>query len=670
MKTSSRFDPVSPFRKNNTTLNKIWPEYEYRPQQEAMAEAVRNSIRGKKILFVEAGTGTGKTIAYLLPLLHFAVENNVRVAISTETRALQKQILENDVPIAERLLETKIAAEICLGNANYICKRKQERVFREGSYDPDMHEHLEEYLIWEKTTQTGSRMDYTGVVTGYFWDSVTRNPEDCLGARCPNFSSSYYFLAREKWKKARLLIINHSLLANHIAADRNLLPEFQTLVIDEAHRFPDVFSSSFQESVSLYEINSLIKTGGESSLSLQESFTLFQKEIFDSAQLRPGERKRIRSAFKVHSAARFLKDMDIASEELRRQISSSQEELLPLGAEAGGGKTSDRDERTLQLQARLAKFTEQKNIIIRFLAGPGEEGVNWFSRPENDNRENLYMTASDIHPGKNIRTGLLDEMECVILTSATLTSSANRPFDFFMQETGVNPETIRQEDRVESLKLDSPFDYRSNCVLYLPSGIPDPSAEEEKFHEKTAELIGHLMDTSRGGTFALFTSARSLKHVRKILEEDPDFDWEIISQLEHGPVRGLSLFLNSERSILLGLATFWQGIDIPGSRLRMVIIVRLPFRVPDEPILEARMDLDKKAGRNPFFTIQLPQAAISIKQGFGRLIRTASDTGAVCIVDPRITTRSYGKMILETLPPARLVRKFSEFRTAVKGFFP
>ena len=658
MKTS--LDPTAAFRRDSDVFRSIWSSYEYRPQQEKMATSVEDALEERRHLLVEAGTGVGKTLAYLLPILAYALENEVRVAISTETRSLQKQILEKDIPLAEKILGKSIQAEICLGASNYVCKRKLEKVVREGSFDPDMQDHLAAFLDWEKKTPTGVRQDYDGEATWNFWDMTTRDADDCLGSRCPNFESSFYFVAKERWKRANVLIMNHSLLSSHLAMERKLLPEFECLVIDEAHRFPDIFASAYQNSASFSEAQSLIKVCMEYDVDGPAAFEAFQTEFTNNYSLRPGERKRIHEKIKYKSLKNLLSSLDKMSARLD-EIVSGEEKLF---------KESDemvQNEKMLQLSARLARVNDLRIVLGSFAAGPGDENVHWITRPENDARMNYFLTEAPVSTSGKIERDLLSQYPTVIFTSATLSTAGPDAFAYFKKEIGAE---FLESDRLKTIRLDSPFDYKKNCVLYLPSNIPDPSQSEEDFHRMAAQVITHVVRLSRGGAFVLFTSGRSLRAVRELINEDEsEKNFNILSQLELGPARALSEFLRGEQSALFGLATFWQGIDIPGDALRLVILVRIPFRVPDDPILEAKMEREKQAGRSPFGTIQLPQAVISVKQGFGRLIRTHQDRGAVVILDPRITTKSYGKTILNALPPCRVVNTFGAFRHAVKDFY-
>ncbi len=713
-------DPLEPFRADSDIFSKLWPDYEHRPQQEQMAEHVSRALQEQKILLVEAGTGTGKTMAYLLPLLHHALENKVRVAISTETRALQKQILEKDVPMLRKILGRDIRAEVCFGSSNYVCKRKLERVVDQGDFGPDMQDHLSDFLDWEAETAEGTRFDYDGFASRDFWNRVTREPDNCLARRCPHYDESFIFMARNRWKDAHLLILNHSLLASHLAMEGKLLPEFEAVVIDEAHRFPEIFAGSFHENMSLGEIFSLFKNLGSRVGTLQDDLEDFHAQFIAQVDLYPGQSKRLREALEIPDGDSFVRGL----RDLKSKLDQEYEKMDLAHAslfEGEAGESETLDEEKLRLNMHLGRLDNHVRILEKLFQGPDKDYVHWLSRSERDRKNYYELTIAPIFSGDSVRAELLDSFSTVVFTSATLTASGSNPFGYFMNEIGLispdepaerrgsstdenmddgpqSPETAKgdsgdaedaepadegeseEEDnadygpvreRVFTARLDSPFDYASRAILYLPRNVADPAKEEEEFHEHAALLIRHLVNLSGGGAFVLFTSNRSLRTVHEMLVEDEELDpdLELQSQPELGPGPALKAFQATDQGVLLGLATFWQGIDVPGDKLRLVILVRLPFRVPDDPALEARMELEKSRGAKPFFSIQLPQATITLKQGFGRLIRGARDRGAVCIIDPRMTTRGYGRDILGALPRASVVRKFADLKAAYLNLF-
>lgn len=726
-------DILEVFGAQSATLAELMPGYSYRPQQEQMAYAVAGTLARAdekgipQTLLVEAGTGVGKTLAYLLPLLAYAIKHNTRVVVSTETKSLQGQLLEKDLPIIQKLLGRRIKSEVCLGASNYVCKRKLGKVMAEGSFGPEMAGHTDAFLDWESASEMGLRSEYRGYVSPAFWRKVTRDPEDCLGSRCPNYDISYYFLAREQWRQAQLLIVNHSLLASHFALEGRFLPEFSHLVIDEAHRFPEIFHGAFLNQATFSDMQGLAQEVGRRGVDLTSLFEVFRDRLVAVVPLQRGAYTRRQGGLDFAEAQAFRGGIGRAEQIVKLQL-----EELKAQQELGFGQTSpDQDppqnEQRLQqsveyieLQSMSQRLARLRLLIDALISGAGRDAVFWLSReagpgpdsaaPELAAREmpvNYRLQCTPLYPGQLFQDAFFSrDLRATIFTSATLTTGpANQAsaFRYFAGEVGLAgargqdkktnvveaPDPAISDRREgepegpripvsETLQLDSPFDYAARAILYLPQGMPDPSREEDRFHEAAAREIERLLLLSRGGAFVLFTSGRSLRAVQGYFrnserryagEEGDEPAFEIFSQLDNGPAAALNRFRESPHGALFGLATFWQGIDVPGDALRLVILVRLPFKVPDEPVLAARMEREKEEGRDAFGGLQLPAATLSIKQGFGRLIRTTGDRGLVAILDPRLQTKGYGKKILAVLPPARRLRAFPEVVEAYRLLF-
>jgi len=625
-------------------LEKFLPGYTYRPGQARLSDAIAEAFTGGEILIAEAGTGTGKTLAYLIPLVIYAIEHETRVAISTDTRALQTQLLEKDIPLVERILGRSLQAELCLGASNYVCKRKLGDAVNQGGLLL-AGEELDSFLDWEKVTSTGIRSDFTGQMPDSIWPAVTREADNCLGRRCPNFETSYYFVAREKWKKAQILVLNHALLANHLLLERKLLPEFEVVVIDEAHRFGDAVADALDQAVVLADLAGTLRAARHGADQAGRALEGFRREV----ETRFTQPTRLTDALSIRSGISLAHALKHVEERLTDELKEPTE--------------APRNSQELRIQMHLGRVVQARAVVESFLDGPGTGYVHWIT-PQ-DSRRGPVLHRSPIRASGFVRDELLSKMRSTIFASATLSASGNKPFSYFVQETGAD----RVEKIVKYHKVSSPFDYPSQAVLFLPPDIVEPS-DDERFPQDCAYWIDRLVGITGGGAFVLFTSRVSLSRTHALLEASPDASkLTLISQLEHGPRSSLRMFREKENAVLLGLATFWHGIDIPGDRLRLVILVKLPFQVPDEPVLAARMEALTKEGKSPFTYLQLPHAVLSMKQGFGRLIRRESDRGIVAVLDSRIQTRHYGKEILKALPPARVVRDLAVLETEYARLF-
>jgi ATP-dependent DNA helicase DinG len=669
MTSDAVYDPLSFFKKGEDSYSKH--SFEYRPQQEKMALAVKAAFDHDEILIAEAGTGTGKTLAYLIPALQYAKKNNIKIIVSTETRNLQSQILESDVPTAEKILRTPIKALTAFGSSNYLCPRRLEREVEAGRIDIFMAEHLEPFLKWVDKDPEKILFYYNGYLSNEFRSKIHRDKDDCPNKRCRSFDVCPYYRAKEEWKKADLLLVNHSLLSYHVASDNQLLPEFSHLIVDEAHRFPEIYEQSSRMTLSIKEIQGFLK---QMQLDISKKHSklgdfidknaiadlgLFEREFHSAYLLMPGKTLRLREGISQKSFAQFSEDLlriqstlePLATpDENEKKRADSSEEFTPA------------DEEQQRLNFYYKKIKEYTRTVKTLLSDPLEKSVHWVSLSEKDSRPDPEFTVGRIGAGEEIKKLILDRMKSIVFSSATLTASGKNPFEFYLKELTAEKERTA---RTKLLLLQSPFDYKKNCILYLPSDMPDPGSDEKSFHKKSAEVIAALDGLSDGGMFVLFTSIRSLREIHgEMLRLNPKLEKRIISQNELGAKKALDQYHKTENAILLGLATFWQGIDIPGDRLRQVVLVRIPFKPPDDPITEALTEYEKKHGAIPFVTVQLPRAIIQIKQGFGRLIRTGKDRGAVTILDPRMNTKSYGKDILKSLPPAAIVRDRKEFDAA------
>ncbi len=672
--------PLDYFTKNGKGIQEIWSDYEYRSSQEEMAEAIFQCIEEKEILLLEAGTGIGKTLAYLLPLLWVAHKSKLRVAISTETKSLQKQLLTKDIPLAQSILGTKLKAELCLGASNFVCKRRLNETLEKGDIDANfsLNGGLTKFLDWEKKSPSGIQHDYDGDLPFRFWNNIHRETRNCLSKRCPYYEISPYFVARRLWQRASILVVNHSLLANHFVLDGKLLPEFTELIVDESHSLPRIIQNAFSSQTSMQELSILLKETQAKSKKNADSLNLLYLECKNIFEAHSKKKLRITSELPLPGAFQIiniLEKLEREWEKKKSQLSSQQE----LDLDQKNNIELYVDE--LKVQTQLEQIKKNRSLLEKLAGVKESKEVIWLEKIPKTNierNEKTWNVSYDIgifntplSSSHLIQEKVLSQVSSVIFTSATLSTNSKNPFSYFGKELGFSNDTLPT-----NIKLSSPFDYKKQAILYLPKSIADPVYAEEQFYIDICREIHALLQLSRGGAFVLFTSIKSLKKTEALLESESDFaekKYRICSQVSLGSAnRALDLFfknMSKNNGVLFGLATFWQGIDIPGDHLRMVIITRIPFSVPDEPVLAARMEIEKKMGGNPFYNLQLPTAILSMRQGFGRLIRSFQDRGVVSILDPRLQKKSYGKEILETLPKAQLHTNFENLKIAYQKLF-
>jgi len=603
------------------------PGFMPRAAQQRMADAVAAAILSRDKLIVEAGTGTGKTFAYLLPAVH----SGKKIIISTGTRHLQDQLFHNDLPVVREALKAPIATALLKGRTNYLCLHRLALASSEGRNltRRQLHE-LELVRAWSGRTRSG---DIAGLgeipEDSAVWPRVTSTVDNCLGQECESFRDCFVVRARRAAMEADVLVINHHLLfADMVLREEGfgeLLPGGDAIIVDEAHQIPEVASVFFGTSISSHQLHDLIRD--VQIESLREAADM--PGLPEAALQLEGSLRRIRLA--LGQADRRIGWSDFGDdnpvqEPLQELVAGLTRlaEGLQVASERGKGLESCRQRATAVLD-RLRILLDQ----------PTEEYIPWFETQRQSFR--LNMTPLNVAPA--LTKALEGLPGAWIFTSATLAVGAD--FGHFASRLGL--------EQARTLQLESPFDYEHNALLYLPEAMPDPAARD--YTQAVVECARRVLGASRGRAFLLFTSHTALQEAAKLLEGSVPYPLLVQGAAPRADL--LERFRRLGNAILLGTSSFWEGVDVRGDALSCVIIDKLPFASPGDPVLKARSDALRRQGRNPFVDYQLPNAVIALKQGAGRLIRDVSDRGVLVLCDPRLRQRSYGRVFLDSLPRMR-----------------
>jgi ATP-dependent DNA helicase DinG len=638
--------------------------YEVRPQQLEMSRAVEQALASKQHLIVEAGTGTGKSFAYLVPaILHASADRDTgdreqnprRVVVSTHTISLQEQLISKDLPLLNAVIPREFSAILVKGRQNYISLRRLKNANSRSLnlfHDPDQVDELRDITAWARQTNDGSLADLRFRPNSNVWDEVASDSGNCLGKKCESYASCFYYQARRRAKNAQLLIVNHALFFSDLAlrqSDARILPNYDAVIFDEAHTIENVASEHLGIRLSSgqveYLLNKLYNDRTNRGLLVHQHLAKAQQQVVRC-------REAARDLF-----GDLAKWMESRPDTFNGCV--KQPEIVPngLGPELqrlselidGYGKTVKDESLRMDYMSASEKLVDLHSELECWRLQRIPDAVYWIERPESRRGARIVLAAAPIDVGPILREQLFQKTNSVIMTSATLSVGRQASFEFFQSRIGATQHA--------SLKLGSPFNYRQQARIIVVRGMPDPNDEPADFERLCSAMIFRYVKRTNGHALALFTSYAMLGKVAARLAADLRSAGIGLFSQGDGTPRGhlLDQFKSSPRSVLLGTDSFWQGVDVPGEALQNVIITKLPFMVPDQPLLQARMDAIRKAGGNPFRDYQLPQAVIKLRQGFGRLIRTQQDRGIVVILDPRIYSKPYGRMFIESLPECEVV---------------
>jgi len=684
--------------------------FEDRPSQRDMAAHIADTYNEGGIALLEAGTGVGKSFAYLVPALVWARENAERTVVSTNTINLQEQLVGKDLPILARALGTPDHTPtfaLLKGWRNYLCLARldQARAVPDSLFEDERASELEGLAEWAAHSSDGSLSDLADEPSDEVWDAVAAESDLCTRLKCPFFDRCFVFRARRQAAEADIVVVNHHLLASDLAVrmasdnwvDAAVLPPYRRLIIDEAHHLEDVSAAHLGAQVSQVGITRLLgrfERNGRGLLpTLARELTHRDDSPLDAKgrdliQRRLGD--ALRAARRGSEGLFVLLDRRLTEPVLRLTDDFAKDAVwseglevaldnvllafsqLSDGVESIADRLSldDRSERGGQLIAemravvrRLGTAAAGLTAALRPAAG-GAPAVRWIER-RGRRATNLGLSAVPLDLAPILKDALFDRVETVVLTSATL--AAGGEFTFLEERLGLDLPPSRVVVREV---LDSPFDFPSQCVLGIPTDLPEPRDDEAGHDRAVARVLLEVARASDGGVFCLFTSHGALRRTADAVRGDIGARWPLLVQGEAPRDQLLRRFREAGSAVLLGTDSFWEGVDVPGRALRALILAKLPFKVPSEPLTAARLERLAEKGVDGFTHYLIPHAALKLKQGFGRLIRSRSDVGAVLLLDRRVVTKRYGPMLLEGLPgAARAVGNWHDVRDACEEFF-
>ncbi|HEY9773591.1 MAG TPA: helicase C-terminal domain-containing protein [Planktothrix sp.] len=613
-------------------LADVLPAYEHRPQQFELASEIARSFDKKITGIFEAGTGTGKSLAALIP----AALSGKTVVVSTNTIALQEQYINKDIPTLQKLLPFNIEAVLLKGRGNYLGIRRWEDFMLEQEVDGEL-------IKWAQDTESGDVSDLEFMPPYEVWYEINSNSDDCLRNKCPKYNSCFYFKAKREAEEADIIVVNHALLLADAASHGNILPKYELLIVDEAHHLPGVATDAFSHAMSNRGLRAVIsravkKVGAPSGLAADiehEAAAFFDWLMQRCMSMKTRLREPVPPARALAQTIEALKGW-LEEEEF--------EHILDVELAKERAK--------LKAKAIISTLNGYLSCLS-LLSYPDPGWVVWVQRDIQATRVEVVAAPLDVSPF--IREHLIDrdELEATVWMSATMATGGDDPFSFFKKDIGC-------DNRVIQRCVSSPFDYEKQSLLYLPKHLPEPN--DRSFLPQAAEEIDRILSVSEGRAFVLFTSKASLNGAFDMLAHRLAYPCKKQGDLSRK--RLIEWFLDTPNAVLFGTSSFWEGVSIDGDQLSCVIIDRIPFQAPDDPVYEARCDVLKSDPQTSWFNdLALPHATMRLKQGVGRLIRTHTDKGMVAILDCRMSTKAYGKRILECLPPMKVVRSLDNIVT-------
>lgn len=677
-------EKIEAFLEKDSPLKEELPAFADRPQQREMMKAVLDSFCGGFFLLAEAGTGVGKSFAYLIPSIFWAVATGERVIISTYTKALQEQLFYCDIPVLSRILPFSFRALLLKGKGNYLCIHRLDRYIK----NPPMlsrkdREGLLLLASWLPLTQSGDISENTAFFSHYnsLWEKVKADGHTCIGKNCPFWDACFVFKSRREAHKAQILVVNHSLLLSDISG-RTLLGDYKHIIFDEAHNLEKSSIECFSDELSIWRIRSALDGIFSDTPQPSGAIVFLKKELkdFDSEL-----DKLFLSVAQAVVTARnfadtFFSELTAKLEEYYRwreskyvvKVSYNSSNLVyahiePFGRQmisylhrvrenveeflekVGEPKTKQEQRAYTEFEGEATKIAGIEELLIDILSPDDPDRVYWFESPDpefkDSNASKICCAPLDI--AKILFNELYSNISTSVFTSATMT--VKNDFSYFCDRLGIS---LMPPEKVFMMQLGSPFDYKKQLLVLIPTHLPEPGQNENEYSKKLSELILNVSKELRRGTLVLFTSYSLLENVfRQLHSPFKETGIRLLGQGISGSISAISkVFVDDIESVLLGLESFWQGINIPGESLEILFVTRLPFHVPTEPYIEAIQNRIRSRGGEPFSEYLVPQAVIRFRQGIGRLIRSETDKGVLIILDKRIISRDYGRSFLQSLP--------------------
>lgn len=637
-------------------------DYEHREGQIKMAEAVLRAFEDKKHLIVEAGTGTGKTLAYLVPAIAAALGKNKRIIISTGTKNLQEQLMEKDIPFLQKVLPKKFSAAYMKGRSNYGClykiKKAESQPILEGL---DELNYFDEVRHWSRETETGDRAELVNLPENLsFWSRINAKSETCLGQKCPDFEPCFITRMRQRAEEADILIVNHHLFFADLNVRGNqygkVLPDYGAVIFDEAHLIEDIAADYFGFQVSSFQIDELVRDSDALPITdgmVVRDITKLCAKIIGLAdqfwirftQVRNGQDGRfplIPNAFANKNRSGEIEATPLGEAYFALDNAL---ERLETGVDVYAEKMPEAES--------LLKRIRQTRFDLDFVCKQSEKNyVYWLEK----RGRGMFLRASPIDVSSLLQEKLFDKTETVILTSATL--SSNGKFDFIKDRLGLD-----DPKKTETLLAPTAFDYQKQAIIYIPKAMPDPRAPE--FNQVAAGEIIKLINITKGHAFVLCTSNYSMNALYETVSQRVNFPCLVQGSMSKAGL--LERFKSTKNAVLFATSSFWQGVDVRGEQLSCVIIDKLPFAVPSDPIVAARTKFIDENGGKSFFDYSVPQAVITLKQGIGRLIRSKTDKGVIALLDTRLRTKSYGRDFLNSLPKTKITSELKDVAQMFDG---